>query len=206
MTTKYRCFSTIEKEEQWLNSQIEQGRKLVGPIKNGVYHFIDQPSFSKVIRIDSRKFDDKNAHRAYIQFMKDAGWKHLAGQKYSGKHYFEGDRDQSDELFSDNHSKYEREVRARNALIGLNFMSLIVCMFIFSNTRNRMILSNPKAAFLTPNLWVKEGDVFTKAFLFELPLAVIRIGVSLIPILLIIFFIYQLVIVQRSINKFKQND
>lgn len=205
MGSKCRIFLTIDKEEKWLNKQLQNGKNLTGPVGDGLYHFIDHPAYSKVIRIDVRKFKTKKEHQEYVQFMADAGWKHISSRDYQGKQYFIGNKSQSDELFSDNQSKYEREVRSRKQLISANALLFVILLPIYLSSKNDtwQYLFNPKSAFFTPNLWQEQGGKFLLKFLFELPLAIGRIGINLLPIILVVYFLYQLVIVQRSIRRYK---
>lgn len=204
---KYRYFSTIDREEDWLNAQLDKGLVLCEPVGFGRYSFELKSQSDQVVRIDSRKFKTEDEKNDYFQFMADFGWKNVKNEsKNDGKIYFIGESSISDELFSDSNSKYEREVRSRNSLFSMNMFIFIFYMLIFYNKTNKSIFFNPKAAFLTPGLWYKGDQEFWSAFLFELPFAILRIIFAFAPLILLGYFIYQFILVQKSINKYKHSN
>ncbi|MGX6978423.1 DUF2812 domain-containing protein [Vagococcus elongatus] len=170
----------------------------------GSYQFTSTTNKNSIIKIDVRKFSNEIEKIDYIQFLEDSYWTSIPNNQNNGKFYFIGDKTKVNELFSDNESKYEREVRARNGLISTNFVTFIFYLLIYYNDTDKSVLMNFKNAFFTPGIWQKEGAAFKKVFLFELPLASMRIFFSIFPILLLFYFCYQLYLVQKSINKYKE--
>lgn len=202
---KYRYFSTIEKEEAWLNKQLKKGYQLVGPVGYGQYKFEKEHCDQDVIRIDVRKFKGKANRLDYLQFMEDAGWKPIKSTDKDSKFYFIGNKEESDELFSDNESKYEREVRAKKRLTITNSWIAIYYILFFFTGQNRSVFFNVKNAFLTPGIWDKHGDSFRRAFLFELPFAIVRMFLAYAPLILLIYFVYQSYLVNQSIKRYKED-
>lgn len=202
--TKYNYFSTIDKEEAWLNNMLQEGWKLTSPVGYGQYKFVPNSKANQVIRIDARTFKQKKDREAYLQFIEDSGWKHIKSSGQNGKWYFIGELRNSDELFSDNQSKYEREVRSKKRLDTTNGLIMMYYILFFYSSNDTSVLFNMKKAFLTPNIWHKQGEDFTRAFLFELPFAIIRVFFAFAPLILLAYLIYQSVLVRRSINRYKE--
>lgn len=100
--------------------------------------------------------------------MEDAGWKPIKSTDKDSKFYFIGNKEESDELFSDNESKYEREVRAKKRLTITNSWIAIYYILFFFTGQNRSVFFNVKNAFLTPGILDKHGDSFRRAFLFDI--------------------------------------
>ena len=205
MKRKFKFFLSLEKEERWLNNQLNKGWGLVSSSMG--YKFKPFNSANKIIQIDYRAFNTKEEFENYVLFMSDTGWEHIRGSKNSGKHYFIGSLSQNREIFSDTESKIEREKRNRNALIGS--FGLAICYFILdinskSTAVNSSILLNPKQTFLTPGLWTLNGKAFISAFLFELPFALGRLlAVAAPPLIAVILAI---LIIQRQLTIYRYQN
>ncbi len=179
MKNKFKVFLSLEKEEAWLNKQLQEGLELIALPGNLYYQFEERTdSTEKVIRLDYRKFSSKEEFENYLQFMTDSGWKHISGEYNSGVQYFSGMKGDTPELFSDTSSLMAREKRIRN---GKVVTLLLLQSYIFLFLRNSFDLSylHLRKAFLTPGLWEKSGLHFLTSFLFELPFALIRLVVHL---------------------------
>lgn len=174
--SKCRYFSTIDKEETWLNKMILNGWSLIEAPGFGQYKFIPNDSADLVIRMDVREFKNKSERTEYIQFVSDFGWEYIESREQSHKLYFLGQLSENSELFSDDQSKYDREVRSKKKLDVTNLLILIFYVLFFFNEKDKSILFNLKNAFLTPHLFEKTGDGFIQAFLFELPFAILLIS------------------------------
>lgn len=202
--TKYRYFATIEKEEEWLNNCLNQNLKLIGPVGYGQYRFKKVQSNNEVIRVDVRKFKKINDKEEYLQFMEDAGWRSIKSREKDGKQYFIGNKTNGDELFSDNQSKYEREVRAEKRLAATNSILIVYYILFFNQPNGWAIIKNMRNAFYTEDLWNMNGKSFINAFLFELPFATVRIILVFGPFLLLAYFLYQSYTIRKSINTYKR--
>lgn len=120
--------------------------------------------------------------------FEDSGWKHIYGDKDSGKQYFERAKaDASEEIFSDSLSKAERNRRLSHVWLGL-FAVYLPTLMVFSMNGifdyHKML--HPKELYLTPGLWEMAGGQFWRHFLFETPFALAR-GFSGLLFLLIVF-------------------
>lgn len=185
---KWKIFVSLDKEEAWLNKQLENGWRFTGITAMGRYKFreVEAVDRDKVIRVDYRKFEKTAPYSDYLQFMEDAGWKHLAGKKDSGTHYYIGSKTNQMELYSDDDSKLERDKRLRKGY-AMSMLPILVIYYVLFKEGVVSALTNPTQFFITPEIWEKQGVVFTKAFLFELPFAGTRLMLALIfPVMFII--------------------
>lgn len=202
--SKCKYFSTIEKEEAWLNKMMVNGWSLIEAPGFGQYRFIENDNDNLVVRIDVREFKEYTERNAYIQFISDSGWEYIKSREKSYKLYFLGQLDESDELFSDDPSKYERELRSKKKIDTTNSLIMLFYVILFFNEKDKAVLFDLKKAFLTPGIWEKTGEAFRKAFLFELPFALVRILLAFGPFILLAYLIYQSYLVRKSINRYKQ--
>lgn len=183
---KFKLFSSYTEEENWLNQQSESGWRLV---KKGIFYTFnkgaDQPL---VYAIDYRTFKNKGDYQDYLSLFQDSGWTHMGGSRWSGEHYFSAlpNQEKDISIFSDRESSINRyKKKIINCLYGILFLSCYLALSLLFGSFDgygRMILK-PKLAFLTPGLWERSGIEFWKAFLFELPFALIF---RILPIILII--------------------
>lgn len=105
---KFKLFSSYSAEEKWLNEQSNLGWKLVK--KRLFYTFQKNLPNSLVYAVDYRIFKNKSDYQDYLNLFQDSGWTHMAGNRWSGEHYFasssQGEKDLS--IFSDRESSIER--------------------------------------------------------------------------------------------------
>jgi hypothetical protein len=167
---KYKHFINFSKEEKWLNDMAKQGYELVAKHSWG------------------GDFQD------YCTLFEDSGWRHLAGTKKSGTHYFAlrtiGAHTEH-EIFSDNVSKAGRYKRLSDMWISLFSAFIpIVVVLLLTDIVDIQSLLNPKLLYYTPGLWDKEGIDFWKAFLFETPIALMRGFLWLFTLLTCSLYLY----------------
>lgn len=216
MKKKFRFFATVDKEEAWLEKQLQEGYVLIKTDGYGTYTFSDETPIGKIqrcdlgvdsnikdyiFRIDCRKFKNKFEYEEYCSFLEEFGWTGIKSNKKSGKLYFIGKKADSDELFSDVESRHQRDIRSRNELLTMNTSMLVLYFILFFDLG---LILHPSRAFLTPNLFEMQGSLFVKAFLFELPFAILRLGVTFVPIILAVVICYQIYLSQKSINQYKK--
>ena len=94
----------LPKEEEWVNQYVAKGYRLKKFNGLGRYEFemVDKEDACYLIRIDYRKFNKREEYDDYVMLFEDSGWKHIYGDKDSGKQYFERAKaDASEEIFSD---------------------------------------------------------------------------------------------------------
>ncbi|MGX7013918.1 DUF2812 domain-containing protein [Vagococcus silagei] len=216
MKRKFRLFATIEREEAWLEKQLIEGHVLIKTDGYGTYTFSDDTPMGKIkrrdlgvgpniqdyiIRIDCQTFKSNSEYEEYCSFLKEFGWTGIKSNKKSGKLYFIGKNSDTNELFSDVESRIQRDIRSRNELLTMNTSMLVLYFILFFDLR---LILHPSRAFLTPHLFEMQGSLFVKAFLFELPFAILRLGVTFVPIILAIFLFYRLYLSQKAINQYKK--
>ncbi len=182
---KLKYFLDFEKEEKWLEKMSEDGWLL----RKGslLYHFEKVEPKKREIRIDYREFGSKKDFENYKAIFEDSGWRHLSGTKSSGSQYFlKVSEDSAGEIFSDELSKAGRYRRLSNAWVTLAIVSMpFLVMTLTGNyswNEGAANLLSPKGWFLTPGLWDLNGLEFVRAFLFELPFALLRGLSCLFPV------------------------
>lgn len=182
---KFRFFFDLEKEENWLKEMAVKGWQLQSVFLT--YTFRRSAPDTAPIRIDFHTFWSESKYQDYLSLFEDCGWKHIAGYKSMGMHYFVRTRlDASDDIFSDAASKAGRYKR-----ISEMWLSLFVCYITistslfttFSYLTSIDSIFHPKTAFLTPDLWSLTGSAFWSAFILESPFAFFRILASLFPVI-----------------------
>jgi len=187
--TKLKFFLDFEKEEKWLEKMSEEGWLLRK--RSLLYHFEQVEPKKREIRIDYREFGSKKDFENYKAIFEDSGWKHLSGTKSSGSQYFlKVSEDSAGEIFSDELSKAGRYKRLADAwvtmaIVFLPFLVMALTGNYAWNDRAAALLL-PKEWFLTPGLWDLKGAEFVRAFLFELPFALLRGFSVLLPIIAVV--------------------
>lgn len=194
---KFKFFMNLEKEEKWLNEMLQEGYLLKSNIINYVFEKTNQTD--QIIRLDFRTFKKESDFVDYKLMFEDSGWKHLAGSKWSGMQYFlKTEKADSDDIFSDNHSKLQ--LLKRYAYFWLIYS--IFLMIIYGPITQSGNGFHPKSFYLTPGLWEKTGSEFWKAFWFETPFAVMRgIGGYGIMILIIVYVLYTYKLAKTVLKK-----
>jgi len=187
---KTKFFFNLDKEEEWLNDMAQQGLVLS---KKGIKYTFDQVNDKRLIKIDYRTFKSKKDLEDYILLFEDSGWKHLAGNKNSGKQYFmKKEAHANEDIFSDQRSKAERYKRMSDVWLNsaIAYIPIVVLLYQMKMIDIGSIL-NPRSLYLTPGLWELTGSSFWKAFLFETPFALGRGFVWLLfPILIILYIVF----------------
>ena len=187
---KFKFFLDFEKEEKWLETMTSQGYHLTS-ISLG-YRFKKGEPETATIRKDFRRFKNKEDFLDYQALFEDSGWQHLAGTKNSGDQYFKKiDERLIDDIFSDKMSKAARYQRFAKMCfeLAVAFIPVLVVFFI-ADIIDFNAFVNPKALYLTQDLWDKTGSDFWSAFLFETPFALMRGIIWLFIPLMIIFYLY----------------
>ncbi|MED5101776.1 MULTISPECIES: DUF2812 domain-containing protein [Niallia] len=139
-------FSDFSKEEEWLQSMLNEGWILKGYDSEdiGDCHYIfertqSEKSHNIIYKIDFRNFDKKREFEEYKEIFQDSGWTLLSKSKWYSKHIFyraSSTNEQSD-IFSDQESYIEREKRKRTSLLmytglaSIGFIIFIVLWIIF---------------------------------------------------------------------------
>ncbi|BAU28505.1 uncharacterized protein DUF2812 [Aneurinibacillus soli] len=181
---KFKWFVDIRKEEAWLNEQLKKGYKLVKTSSLGYYQFQKITDTNQVIKLDFQKYLTKEKLETYIELYEEFGWKRVAGSRFSSVHYWVKERDGHDELFSDAPSTGAMLHR----MASYYFMMFAVLLILIPSGDGKLLYLNPKAAYLTPGLWERQGSHFVQSFLFETPFAFMRFGSTWLLIIMTLFF------------------
>lgn len=203
---KFKFFIDFEKEEQWLQQMAKDGYHLKSAYFG--YQFKQGHPENATIKIDFRKFKNKEDFIDYCTMFEDSGWRHLYGSKSTGLQYFKKiDPTVGDDIFSDPYSKAAKYKRYAKMCfeLAISFIPLLV-VFYLTDIIDFKAFIHPKELYLTPGLWGKTGSSFWFSFLFETPFALMRgFAWSFIPLAIIsyLFFGYQSnkLYLQKTISK-----
>lgn len=189
---KFKLFKSYLEEEQWLNQLSKTGMELV---KKGLFYTFKKGSKQPLTyAIDYRIFKNKADYEEYLGLFHDSGWKHMAGSIRSGEHYFTAVQGQEKgvSIFSDRDSSAMRyKKKAVNSFQG--FLTLLCYLLVAHSLKmiDLRMMIQPERAFFTPGLWERSGEVFWKAFYFELPFALVF---RMIPVILFMGYLILLMI------------
>ncbi len=191
MMWRLKFFIDFEKEEKWLEEMAWKGYHL----KSNTFGYkfrIAEPE-DATIKIDHRIFNRRSDFINYCTLFEDSGWKHIAGNWWSGTQYFQKvDEESEDDIFSDQMSRAGKYKRLSKTFLELAICYLpLLILFMFNNTIDLGAIVNPKGLYYTPGLWDMHGAAFVESFLFETPFALMR-GISwlFIPVAIGMFFVF----------------
>ncbi|WP_127792503.1 DUF2812 domain-containing protein [Agromyces sp. LHK192] len=192
-----KFFVDFDKEEAWLNRMAADGQLLVGASVR--YRFAPIAPGSAVVRVDYRDSMSAADFADYVTLFADAGWRHVAGSRWSGAQYFTSfTGDANADIFSDAASKAQRYRRAMG-VTGAILASFALFVFVLGMQGSLA----PDQLYLTPGLWEKQGWSFVGAFLFETPFALLRTAPLLMLLacaVLAVQFAYQSVLYRRALR------
>jgi hypothetical protein len=171
-----RTFINFDNEEAWLNQMANEGQLLR---KAGfLYSFDRVEPGTATVRVDYRQQMTRDNFEDYRTLFSDAGWVHLAGSRSGGPQYFATFSGSADaDIFSETASKaqrYRQAITMGAALLLPLIVVIIALASVGSITLDSFI--SPRDWYLTQGLWQMGGWEFVRAFLFETPFVVLRIG------------------------------
>ncbi|WP_027626363.1 DUF2812 domain-containing protein [Clostridium lundense] len=203
---KFKFFIDQDKEEKWLNHMANQGYELK-KVSFGYEFHIAKPEDAK-IRIDYRTFKNEEDFIDYCTLFEDSGWKHIAGNKYSGSQYFKKiDKNSDDDIFSDAISKAGKYKRLSNGwmIAAISYLP-ILSVLVWNKYIDINAFTNLKLLYYTPGLWQMSGEEFWRHFLFETPFATLRGFLWLLfPIAIILYSSFSIK-AQMLYNKQKKTN
>lgn len=199
---RFRIFSNLEKEEEWLNKLSAEGWAFDS--KNlCIYKFKKTECVDAVYKIDCRVFSNKSDYLEYLSLFADAGWRHISGSRFSGYQYFDSTLNNGNcEIFSDAETKAARYHRlSRLSAFSFLLAALLLVATIFNARIDLPAMLRPSSFYYTPGLWSREGISFWIGFLVETPFALMRgYGWLLAPLIMIASF-FQFIKAQKSIRQ-----
>lgn len=179
---KYKFFIDPLKEEQWINQLQNKGYRLTDISLDFIYKF-EKTAEDYVTRVDYQEYMNKSRYEEYISIHEEFGWEHIRGGRFgSMTQVWSKISDGNDELFSDRESKINYYKRYMEMTSTFAILFLVYSMLFLPD--------GPGMIFLTPGLWEMQGMEFWRAFLFELPFALMRtLPAILFPIVTVLFFV-----------------
>ncbi|CAM4191362.1 DUF2812 domain-containing protein [Paenibacillus tarimensis] len=169
---KFKIFFDIEKEEKWLNEQLQKGYRCTNISGLGIYTF-ERTDKRYVMRLDYQDYLPKRKFKDYKGIYEDFGWTYISGSWLVGIRYWQKEDDDQNELFSDRQSMSNYYKRLMSYSFGSGIVLLTFSFGLYKNT----------GIYQTEGLWSMEGALFWKAFIFETPFALLR----LLPALMVGF-------------------
>ncbi|MCO4851525.1 DUF2812 domain-containing protein [Bacillus vallismortis] len=169
---KMKMFFDIEKEEQWLNEQLQKGYRCTNISGLGIYTF-EKTEKRYVMRLDYQDYLPKKKFKDYKGIYEDFGWNYIKGFWLTGIRYWQKQSDGQNEIFSDRQSKCHYYKKLMNYPFCFGMMCLAYSYTHFKDS-----------AIYHEGLWRMKGALFWKAFLFETPFALLK----LFPALMVVLF------------------
>ena len=125
---KFKMFFDIEKEEQWLNEQLQKGYRCTNVSGLGIYTF-EKTDKRYVMRLDYQDYLPKKKLIEYKGIYKDFGWNYIKGSWLSGIRYWQKEDDDQNEIFSDRQSKsnYYKRLMGYSSGIGILLLPYFIC-------------------------------------------------------------------------------
>lgn len=179
---KFKIFIDPLKEEQWINEIQNKGYRLTDISLDCIYKFEDS-SKDYITRVDYQEYMNKAKFEEYVSIHEEFGWDHIRGGRFGAMtQVWSKIPDGNDELFSDRESKINYYKRYMNMSGGLAVLFFVYSMLFLPD--------GPGTIFLTPGLWEMQGMDFWRAFLFELPFALMRMLPALLfPVTIVVLLI-----------------
>src|SRR4029079_8190677 len=162
---KCKMFFDIEKEEQWLNEQLQKSYRCTNISGLGIYTF-EKTDKRYVMRLDYQDYLSKKKLKDYKGIYEDFGWMYINGPWLVGIRYWQKEDDGQNEIFSDRQSKgnYYKRLMGYSFWFGAVMLSLAFSFMIDKDSR-----------LYHEGLWSMEGALFWKAFLFETPFVLLKL-------------------------------
>ncbi|MGY0695051.1 DUF2812 domain-containing protein [Virgibacillus sp. FSP13] len=168
----FKVFFNIEKEEQWLNEQLQKGYRCTNISGLGIYTF-KKTDKRYVMRLDYQDYLPKKKFKEYKVIYEDFGWSHIEGHRLGGRQYWQKEEDDQNEIFSDRHSKanYYKRLMGYSFWLGMLFLAISYTPYNDSGLYHE-------------GLWSMKGALFWKAFLFETPFVLLKLSPTLLAVFL----------------------
>ncbi|MFB1082524.1 DUF2812 domain-containing protein [Jeotgalibacillus sp. JSM ZJ347] len=169
---KFKFFFDVEKEEKWLNEQLQKGYRCTNISSSGFYTF-EKTDRNYVMRLDYQDRLSKHKLEEYKATYEDFGWSYMNGSWMSGIRYWQKEDDGQNEIFSDRESTGSYYKRLMTYSFWLGAMCLVFSFLLYSDS-----------GLYHEGLWSMNGSLFWKALLFETPFVLLK----LLPLILVVLF------------------
>lgn len=133
---KFKMFFNIEKEEQWLNEQLQKGYRCTNISRLGIYTF-EKTDKRYVMRLDYQDYLSTKKFNDYKGIYEDFGWNYINGSSLGGIQYWQKEADGQIEIFSDRQSKsnyYKRWMGYSSAPFALLRLLPIIMSAFFASS------------------------------------------------------------------------
>ncbi len=165
---KFKMFFDIEKEEQWLNEQLQKGYRCTNISGLGIYTF-EKTDKRYIMRLDYQDYLPKKKLVEYKGIYKDFGWNYIKSSWLSGTRYWQKEDDDQNEIFSDRQSKGNYYKRLMDYPFWLGMLCLAYSYMLYKDS-----------GLYHEGLWSMKGSLFWKAFLFETPFVILKLSLTLL--------------------------
>ncbi|WP_042224169.1 DUF2812 domain-containing protein [Oceanobacillus manasiensis] len=170
---RFKVFFNIEKEEQWLNEQLQKGYHCTDISGLGVYTF-ENTDKKYVMRLDYQDHLSKEKLEDYKEIYEDYGWNYIQRSRFSGIRYWQKEDNGQNEIFSDRQSKGNYYKRLARYSFWLGVICLAYAFMLYSDMN-----------LYHEGLWSMDGSLFWKAILFETPFVLLK----LVPAIMAVFLL-----------------
>ncbi|SNZ10519.1 Protein of unknown function [Terribacillus aidingensis] len=156
---KFNIFFDFEKEEQWLNDQLQKGYRCTNISALGIYTF-EKTDKSYVLRLDYQDYLSKERFKHYKETYEDFGWSYINSPCWlGGTRYWQKEGDNKNVIFSDRQSKrnYYRKLMYFSAVVSV--MLLFISYLIYQDT----------GFYFAEGLSGLSGSLFWIGFILEIP-------------------------------------
>ena len=185
---KFKIFFNIEKEEQWLNEQLQKGYRCTNISEIGRYTF-QKTDKRYVMRLDCQGSLSKQKFEEYKGIYEDFGWLYIKGFCLGGTQYWQKEDSGQNEIFSDHQSKGDFYKRLMVYPLVLGILLLFYSYLLYNDS-----------LFYHEALWSMEGALFWKAFLFETPFVILK----LLPAIMAVFLLKSFYITYQKYSMLKE--
>src|SRR5699024_6584223 len=170
---KFRVFFNIEKEERWLNEQLQEGYRCTHVNGFGIY-IIEKTDKGYVMGLEYQEYLSRKKLEKYKGIYEDFGWNYITDTLFGGIRYWQKEDDGQIEIFSDRQSKgnYYKRLMGYSLALGVMFLAIS-----FSQYRD-------SGSLFHEGLWSMKGALFWKALVFETPFVLLNLS----PLFIVVFF------------------
>ncbi|MBG9979713.1 DUF2812 domain-containing protein [Facklamia sp. DSM 111018] len=173
---KCKLFFDPLKEEEWLNTILQQGYQLISKSLLGTYVF--EPTDQEYIaRVDYQDCFSNNDYEEYLNIFHEYGWQLVDGDKcVQNIHIWQKLKEKDDNLNKLNSDLYSKGQFYKRMKDYSASMALFTVMYYF------LFIDQMEIYLFHPEIWEMKGLMFWKAALFELPFGILR----LLPVILFV--------------------
>jgi len=172
---KFKLFLNIEKEEKWLNEQLQKGYRCTNISEFGIYTF-KKTDKSYVMRLDYQDYLPKKKFEEYKGIYEDFGWDYIKGFWLNGTRYWQKENDGQNVIFSDRQSQGNFYKRFMSYPFMWGIMLLVLAYMLYKDAE--------LSGLYHEGLWSMEGSLFWKALVFETPFVLLKLA----PVIMVVFF------------------